>query len=659
MSNAAALECVERGDLEGGLAKARLALAEDPNAGLTIAWIELERGNRQACESEIAKAVRRGASPGRAKCLNGLRLCALGSYELAVRELSNVDLSDDLKWQANALVGLGIARTYLFRLDAADRDFAAAAEILAALGEDERVATCVHNRGFVALQAGDVPKALALFDQAAGGLRRGRAEALIDRASALIAAGMTRDASALLDEAQNLLAGRASRLAEAALTAGYCALRAGDTDLAAREAQRARTLFRQQRRPAWTAAADALALRTRPIDVAAALRTADRCLRWGRRTEAAELLVAAAQTAPQAEARELLTRVQAERHAETPRLRALGWLARARLAPDNRGLFAACRAGLRQSPDLAHEFTATALRAARRPRTVLAAAEPRAVDVIDALDDRALVRFAVRDGELLACTVVNRRVRVHCLGPAAGLRAAVAALRMNPAVHAKSVEEKLFAPLRLGDRPLVLVPVEAMSGLVWPELPSCAGRPVSVAPTATAWLQAAKADRGDGTVSVAGPDLTHAEREVSALRHTTRLHGRRSTVANTLRAIEGADIAHIAAHGRFRDDAPMYSYLELADGPLHGHDLTNLTRAPRLLILSACEVARAEVFATAILDRGAQALIASSLPVPDDKAVDLITTFCARLRAGDTPAPALAHAQDRHGHLGFTCIGAG
>jgi hypothetical protein len=403
-----------------------------------------------------------------------------------------------------------------------------------------------------------------------------------------------------------------------------------------------------------------LELRTRLIDVAAARRVADRCLRWGRRIEAAELLVAAAEVASPAEARELLTVVQSSRTGETPRLRAIGWLARARLATDNRGLFAACRAGIRQSTDLAHEFTATALGAARRPRTVLGSLESRAREVIPALNDKVLIRFAVRDGELLACTVIDERVRVHCLGPIGDLPARVAALRMGASVsQANALERQLFGPLRIGDRPLVIVPTTEMSGLIWPALPACAGRPVTIAPTATAWLQAMDARPGTGTVSVAGPGLTHAAREVTALAHDIRLTGRRSTVDRTLTAIDGADIAHIAAHGRFRDDAPMYSYLELADGPLHGYDLTRLARAPRLLILSACEVARAETFATTILSRGAQALIASALPIPDAQAADLITTFHANLTTGHTPAVALAAAQTRHGHLGFTCTGAG
>jgi hypothetical protein len=190
---------------------------------------------------------------------------------------------------------------------------------------------------------------------------------------------------------------------------------------------------------------------------------------------------------------------------------------------------------------------------------VLASLESRAREVIPALNDKVLIRFAVRDGELLACTVVNSRVRVHCLGPVGDLPARVAALRMGASVtQANALEKQLFGSLRIGDRPLVIVPTAEMSGLIWPALPTCAGRPVTISPTATIWLQALDARRGTGTVSIAGPGLTHATREVAALAHDIRLNDRRSTVDRTLKAIDGADIAHIAAHGRFRDDAPMY-----------------------------------------------------------------------------------------------------
>ncbi|ONI73165.1 hypothetical protein ALI144C_45350 [Actinosynnema sp. ALI-1.44] len=708
MSHAQALEAVERGDFVRALAEARTALAR-PGADfgqvhLTIAWIELERGNARACASELRRAAENGAASGRVRCLDGLRLCAIGAYERAVAELSVAmeALREDPRWLANALTGRGIARGYLFRLAAADRDFAAAARVLGQLDEHERVATCVHNRGFVALQAGNLPKALELFEQASSGLRCGRAEALIDHASALLAAGMTRDASALLAQAEPLLVGRESRLAEAVLAAGYCALRAGDVDHAASEAKRAQDLFRTQRRPAWTAAADALALRTDVIDVAAAKRVANRCVRWGKRTEAAELLLAAGKQAP-----ELLVELQAERTANTARLRAIGWLARAKSATTNQARIAACHAGMRVvtgyatvmgagARELAAELASVAIRHTRRARTVFAWIERQRITVLPLVDtadlvqlraaeaqgdvtkavrledrirrrarvtrheyglaaltetlgDRMLVSYSSHNNELLACTVADGRMRVHHLGPLDPV-----AMRFS-AQLGDQLDNQIIAPLRVGDRSLVVIPAEGMSGMVWGALPSCAGRPMSLASSVAAWVRASRSRPGQGVFAAAGPGLAHATREVAAIGFT-RVE---SEVDAVLGAMDGADVVHIAAHGKFRHDAPMFSCLRLSDGPLYGYDLARLTRAPRVLVLSACEVARAEVFADVLLDRGGQVLIASTVAVPDEAAADLMTGFHRLLDAGAAPADALAGAQRRYGHLGFSCWGSG
>src|SRR6202012_5781365 len=47
--------------------------------------------------------------------------------------------------------------------------------------------------------------------------------------------------------------------------------------------------------------------------------------------------------------------------------------------------------------------------------------------------------------------------------------------------------------------------------------------------------------------------------------------------------------AHIAAHGTFRADSPLFSALRLDDGPLTVYDLERLRRGPRRLILSSCD----------------------------------------------------------------------
>ena len=67
------------------------------------------------------------------------------------------------------------------------------------------------------------------------------------------------------------------------------------------------------------------------------------------------------------------------------------------------------------------------------------------------------------------------------------------------------------------------------------------------------------------------------------------LDGAAATVAAALAALDGASLAHIAAHGRFREDSPLFSSLTLADGPLLVHDLQGLARPPHRVVLSACE----------------------------------------------------------------------
>ena len=73
-------------------------------------------------------------------------------------------------------------------------------------------------------------------------------------------------------------------------------------------------------------------------------------------------------------------------------------------------------------------------------------------------------------------------------GSAASLDAAA-----TLAAHAaRQLDQALLAPLAalLGDRPLVVVPPGPLQSLPWPMLPGCAGRPVTVAPSAASWLAA-------------------------------------------------------------------------------------------------------------------------------------------------------------------------
>ena len=150
----------------------------------------------------------------------------------------------------------------------------------------------------------------------------------------------------------------------------------------------------------------------------------------------------------------------------------------------------------------------------------------------------------------------------------------------------------LVAPLGVAGRELVIVPTGGLHALAWSVLPSLAGRTFAVAPSAAAWMRAAAiANRPGHDVVIAGPGLRAAESEVADLaagRPGTR-HLVEPTAEEALAALDGARLAHVAAHGEFRADNPLFSCLHLADGPLTAYDLQRLRWPPLVLVLSSCE----------------------------------------------------------------------
>ena len=133
--------------------------------------------------------------------------------------------------------------------------------------------------------------------------------------------------------------------------------------------------------------------------------------------------------------------------------------------------------------------------------------------IIAALGDRALVELVEQQGRLVALVAVAGRVHLRELADAAAVTGEVAALRFAlrrlvsrhgsaaslaaadaAARHGlRLLDGWLLAPVQplIGDRELVIVPTGALQALPWSALPGCAGRPVTVAPSATVWWQAA------------------------------------------------------------------------------------------------------------------------------------------------------------------------
>ena len=326
-----------------------------------------------------------------------------------------------------------------------------------------------------------------------------------------------------------------------------------------------------------------------------------------------------------------------------------------------------------------------------RPRPVARLAE-----VAEELRERALVSFASSGDDLVAMVVVDGRCELVRLGSAE--RAAESARMLNidldalapdrlPAPLVQSVlgsarkqaerlDSQLIRPLEalLGDRGLIVVPTGPLFAVPWGVLPALRSRPIVVAPSATAWLGAARStvSRARKVVLVRGPGLvgTRGELDKLAMHYRTArtLAGAEATVSSVLRALDGAKLAHIAAHGAHEPENALFSRLELADGALFAHEMAGLAQPPSQVVFAACELALNRIrpgdevlgFASALLASGSRTVIAPLSRVGDEAAAAAMDDYHRGLAGGAGPATALADtiAVDPF-RRPFVCLGAG
>ncbi|HEY2689749.1 MAG TPA: CHAT domain-containing protein, partial [Streptosporangiaceae bacterium] len=108
-------------------------------------------------------------------------------------------------------------------------------------------------------------------------------------------------------------------------------------------------------------------------------------------------------------------------------------------------------------------------------------------------------------------------------------------------------------------------------------------------------------------------------------------------------------LAHIAAHGTFRADSPLFSSLRMHDGPLTVYDFEQLRRAPYRLILSSCDsgvlapVGADELLGliSSLLPLGTAGIVAGVVQLNDYAAVPLMVGLHQYLRSGQSLAEAM------------------
>ena len=207
----------------------------------------------------------------------------------------------------------------------------------------------------------------------------------------------------------------------------------------------------------------------------------------------------------------------------------------------------------------------------------------------------------------------------------------------------------------LGGGPVVVVPPGRLHAIPWALLPALGDRTFSVAPSARAWMRAdAAPPPGRRHVTLArGPGLVTDGAEVPLVAglydDVTVLSGREATAGRVLSALDGAWLAHIAAHGRFRADSPLFSSLRMHDGPLTVYDFEQLRRAPYRLVLSSCDsgvlapVGADELLglASSLLPLGTAGIIAGVVQLNDRAVVPLMVGVHRYLKAGQSLAESM------------------
>ncbi|PYS81220.1 MAG: hypothetical protein DMF67_17560 [Acidobacteria bacterium] len=306
--------------------------------------------------------------------------------------------------------------------------------------------------------------------------------------------------------------------------------------------------------------------------------------------------------------------------------------------------------------------------------------------------DTALVEYASLDGGLLAFVVTDEGVEVvqglagerevsEALGQfrfqigalrhgSARVRAHLPTLEARARQHLRALYDLLLRRVepRAGSRRLVVVPHRALHYVPFHALHDGESyvverREVSYAPSAGVLLRCLarpepKFERAL-LLGVADERTPRVLDEVRALAplfaESEALLDARATLGALREGAPRADVLHLACHGQFRPDSPLFSSLRLGDGWLTARDAYTLDVGASLVTLSACETGVSAVapgdelmgLVRGFFYAGAPTLLLSLWTVDDEATAGLMGDFYRQLRARSRPAAALRAAQLR------------
>lgn len=233
--------------------------------------------------------------------------------------------------------------------------------------------------------------------------------------------------------------------------------------------------------------------------------------------------------------------------------------------------------------------------------------------------------------------------------------------------HLQDLYTALVAPLRryLRGRHLIVVPHDVLHALPFHALYDghrflVDDVAIAYAPSATVYyLCATRPTVARERALVLGvpddraPRIRDEVREVAGCLPNARLYtGRRASRRRLQADGPGARVIHIATHGTFRRDNPMFSSIRLGDGELHVFDLYGLRLPTDLVTLSGCATGVNAVVGAdellgltrGLLYAGARAALVSLWDVQDTGTARLMTAFYQGLQTTRDGAVALQQA---------------
>jgi len=233
--------------------------------------------------------------------------------------------------------------------------------------------------------------------------------------------------------------------------------------------------------------------------------------------------------------------------------------------------------------------------------------------------------------------------------------------------HLQSLYAELIAPLRpfIQGTHLVFVPHGPLHFLPFHALQAgedflCDDFTISYAPSATVFsLCQEKSASSSATSLILGipddraPEILDEVNSVAALLPQSSLHvGDRATSSVLREKGPHSGVLHIATHGVYRQDNPMFSGIKLGDGYLNLYDLYQMRLNSKLVTLSGCATGMNFVAAgdellglqRGLFCAGATTLLLSLWDVHDQSTSQLMQLFYrGYMQTGDMPR-ALQHA---------------